>query len=215
MAKSKPKIQKRLAKLVLAALLCTGGVQTLISPSVVEANSNEVVYGTVTKDGVTKNVTNMNSDYHDYYLSGDAAHAYGISGGNPSSILGKQATITGYDVTLTQSGDEEDDLPTRYFVGGYGEFPATEVSGNTVTVNGEKNNWNVVAGGYLGGYYYAGDVLDTVTVKDNEVIVKSGTVNKVYGGWNNGIWIEDYEKYIPGTTTGNRVTISGGQVKEA
>ena len=67
----------------------------------------------------------------------------------------------------------------------------------------------------IGGYYYAGDVLDTVVVKDNEVIVKSGTVKKVYGGWNNGIWIEDYEKYIPGTTTGNRVTISGGQVKEA
>ena len=139
-----------------------------------------------------KNVTNVNSDYHGYYLSGDAAHAYEISGGDPSSILGKQATITGYDVTLTQSGDEEDNLRTRYFVGGYGEFPATEVSGNTVTVNGEKNNWNVVAGGYLtGGYYYAGDVLDTVTVKDNEVIVKSGTVNKVYGGWNNGIWIEE------------------------
>ena len=72
MAKSKPKIQKRLAKLVLAALLCTGGVQTLISPSVVEANSNEVVYGTVTKDGVTRKVTNVNSDYHGYYLSGDA-----------------------------------------------------------------------------------------------------------------------------------------------
>ena len=96
MAKSKPKIQKRLAKLVLAALLCTGGVQTLISPSVVEANSNEVVYGTVTKDGVTKKVTNENSDYHGYYLSGDAAHAYEISGGDPWSILGKQATITGY-----------------------------------------------------------------------------------------------------------------------
>ena len=215
MAKSKPKIQKRLAKLVLAALLCTGGVQTFFSPSVAEAYSNEVVYGTVTKDGVTRKVTNVNSDYHGYYLSGDAAHAYEISGGDPWSILGKQATITGYDVTLTQSGDEEDNLRTRYFVGGYGEFPATEVSGNTVTVNGEKNNWNVVAGGYLGGYYYAGDVLDTVTVKDNEVIVKSGTVNKVYGGWNNGIWIEDYEKYIPGTTTGNRVTISGGQVNGA
>ena len=40
MAKSKPKIQKRLAKLVLAALLCTGGVQTFFSPSVAEAGYN-------------------------------------------------------------------------------------------------------------------------------------------------------------------------------
>ena len=49
MAKSKPKIQKRLAKLVLAALLCTGGVQTFISPSVAEAG------GTVTLSGVDDN----------------------------------------------------------------------------------------------------------------------------------------------------------------
>ena len=49
MAKSKPKIQKRLAKLVLAALLCTGGVQTFISPSVAEAG------GTVTLSGVDGN----------------------------------------------------------------------------------------------------------------------------------------------------------------
>lgn len=49
MAKSKPKIQKRLAKLVLAALLCTGGVQTFMSPSVAEAG------GTVTLSGVDDN----------------------------------------------------------------------------------------------------------------------------------------------------------------
>ncbi len=62
MLKSKPKVQKKLAKLVLAALLCTSGIQAVVTPSVAEATFAEVVaYGTVTKGGVTVDVTNVNS----------------------------------------------------------------------------------------------------------------------------------------------------------
>ena len=183
MAKSKPKIQKRLAKLVLAALLCTGGVQTFFSPSVAEAMSLEK-YGTVTKGGETFEITNNNAHGHyGYYLSGDSvvADEKGLSWDTYS----KENPVKGYEATLTTSGDPED-APS--FIGGYGEFAATEVSGNKVTVDGEANNWTAVAGGYLtGGYYYAGDVLDTVTVKDNIVTVKSGNVGAVIGGFNAGI----------------------------
>ena len=210
MAKSKPKIQKRLAKLVLAALLCTGGVQTFFSPSVAEAMSLEK-YGTVTKGGETFEITNNNAHGHyGYYLSGDSvvADEKGLSWDTYS----KENPVKGYEATLTTSGDPED-APS--FIGGYGEFAATEVSGNKVTVDGEANNWTAVAGGYLtGGYYYAGDVLDTVTVKDNIVTVKSGNVGAVIGGFNAGIDPEDME-YVPGTTTGNQVIINGGQVGSA
>ena len=209
MAKSKPKIQKRLAKLVLAALLCTGGVQTFFSPSVVHASYNGPIYGTVTKDGATYEITNVNAGSHyGYYMSGDSVFA------NEKELsLETMNPIKGYDVTLKTSGDLED----VGFVGGFGEFAATEVSGNKVTVDGEANNWTAVAGGYLtGGYYYAGDVLDTVTVKDNIVTVKSGNVGTVVGGFNAGIEFydekSDEDVYIPGTTTGNQVIINGGQL---
>ncbi len=210
MAKSKPKIQKRLAKLVLAALLCTGGVQTFFSPSVAEAGYDGPIYGTVTKDGATYNITKINgTSYYHYedYMSGDSVVA------NEKELswdtYSKENPVKGYEATLTTSGDPED-APS--FIGGYGEFAATEVSGNKVTVDGEANNWTAVAGGYLtGGYYYAGDVLDTVTVKDNIVTVKSGNVGAVIGGFNAGIDPEDMD-YVPGTTTGNQVIINGGQV---
>ena len=55
MAKSKPKIQKRLAKLVLAALLCTGGVQTFFSPSVAAAVYDGPIYGLSPAEGAISN----------------------------------------------------------------------------------------------------------------------------------------------------------------
>jgi hypothetical protein len=210
MAKSKPKIQKRLAKLVLAALLCSGGVQMFISPSVVYADTNGGEYGTVTKDGVEYKINDDNAyGHYSYYMSGEAVVANSKYGDSAWTVMEKENPIKGYDVTLKTSGDLED----VGFFGGWGEYAATEVSGNKVTVDGEANNWTVVAGGYLsGGYYYAGDVLDTVTVKDNVVTVKSGSVGTVVGGFNAGIWIDDGEVYVPGTTTGNQVIINGGQI---
>ena len=218
MAKSKPKIQKRLAKLVLAALLCSGGVQMFISPSVVHAG---YVYGTVTKDGATYNIVygNAYDQYsYSYYMSGNAvvANEKGLSW----ETVEKENPIKGYDVTLKTSGG----MDYGYFAGGMGLHAATEVSGNKVTVDGEDNAWEIVAGGVLtGGYYYAGDVLDTVTVKGNTVIVNSADMGSggfmgsgtVIGGLNQGI--EFYDKndeyvYVPGTTTDNHVIINGGKV---
>ena len=123
MAKSKPKIQKRLAKLVLAALLCTGGVQTFFSPSVAEAGYDGPIYGTVTKDGATYNITKINgtSSYHyEDYMSGDSVVA------NKKELswdtYSKENPVKGYVATLTTSGDPED-APS--FISGYGEFAAT------------------------------------------------------------------------------------------
>ena len=211
MAKSKPKIQKRLAKLVLAALLCTGGVQTFFGPSVAEARSLEK-YGTVTKGGETFEITNDNAfGHYSYYMSGESVVANDKYGDNSWTFMEKENPVKGYDVTLKTSGS----LDEVGFIGGFGEYAATEVSGNKVTVDGEANNWTAVAGGYLtGGYYYAGDVLDTVTVKDNIVTVKSGNVGAVIGGFNAGIDPEDMD-YVPGTTTGNQVIINGGQIGSA
>ena len=46
MMKKRSKIQKHLAKMVLAALLCTGGAHGLISPSVAEAARHEITTDT-------------------------------------------------------------------------------------------------------------------------------------------------------------------------
>ena len=68
MMKKRSKIQKHLAKMVLAALLCTGGAHGLISPSVAEAAWHEITTDTSISsdetsstyaDGVKMNASNI------------------------------------------------------------------------------------------------------------------------------------------------------------
>ena len=199
MAKSKPKIQKRLAKLVLAALLCTGGVQTLFSPSVAEAGSGitfEATPKTFTVDQtMVDEATGSSSGFvGDPYVYGNYAE-YDPSSGWKRVVLGRgpsfiangesvesMATkeVSGYEVTAAN-------VSTGGIIGGISNSGA--VTGNTVNISGENTNIFSAAGG---GYSVTG------TVSKNTVSVSGGQVGGVYGGVS--------EK---GTVSGNTVNISG------
>ena len=199
MAKSKPKIQKRLAKLVLAALLCTGGVQTFFSPSVAEAGSGitfEATPKTFTVDQTMVDEATGSSSglVGTPYVYGNYAE-YDPSSGWKRVVLGRgpsfiangesvesMATkeVSGYEVTAAN-------VSTGGIIGGISNSGA--VTGNTVNISGENTNIFSAAGG---GYSVTG------TVSKNTVSVSGGQVNGVYGGVS--------EK---GTVSGNTVNISG------
>ena len=186
MAKSKPKIQKRLAKLVLAALLCTGGVQTFLGPSVAEAG------GTVTLSGVDDNyyppkyyITDPPESMTNYgyaYPIDTSVTTLNVTGGNYTTELGiigagYNADPTGRTVNVTGGTIQ------RLVAGaiGIGLYEGVEVSGNSVTVSGGETVVGKVAGGvaFSNGYYsyYASDVLD------NWVTIDGGQITGgVYGG---------------------------------
>ena len=189
MAKSKPKIQKRLAKLVLAALLCTGGVQTFISPSVAEAGGTVTLYGvddnypiTSPEHYKTDPPGSMKNSYYVYPIDTSVTRL-NVTGGNYTTELGiigaggYNADTTGRTVNVTGGTIQ------RLVAGaiGIGLDEGVEVSGNSVTVSGDETVVGKVAGGvaFSNGYYsyYASDVLD------NWVTIDGGQITGgVYGG---------------------------------
>ena len=214
MAKSKPKIQKRLAKLVLAALLCTGGVQTFMSPSVAEAG------GTVTLSGVDGNynppkyyITDPPESMTNYgyaYPIDTSVTTLNVTGGVYTTELGiigagYGAKPTGRTVNVTGGTIQ------RLVAGaiGIGWDEGVEVSGNSVTVSGDETVVGKVAGGvaFSNGYYayYASDVLD------NWVTIDGGQITGgVYGGH------VEQDTSLPsdsgdfGAVTKNKVIINNG-----
>ena len=201
MAKSKPKIQKRLAKLVLAALLCTGGVQTSISPSVAHAEvAPPVKYGTVTKDGVSVPFTSESQDGGDYSYVGNIV----FTGDRYDTW---KQSVEDYIVSV-------DNMRYPILVGGGGTDKAI---GNSVTVGGANSAFSEVIGGQnCYGYLYSTDVL----VSNNTVTINEGDVSQVIGG--NGregaYWAPpDYSEAISvaSTVSGNKVFIKGGTVGQA
>jgi hypothetical protein len=211
MAKSKPKIQKRLAKLVLAALLCTGGVQTFIGPSVAEAG------GTVTLSGVDDNyyppkyyITDPPESMTNYgyaYPIDTSVTTLNVTGGNYTTELGiigagYNADPTGRTVNVT--GGTIQGLVAGAI--GIGWDEGVEVSGNSVTVSGDETVVGKVAGGVaFSNGYYASDVLD------NWVTIDGGQITGgVYGGH------VKQDTYLPsgyddyGDVTGNNLIINNG-----
>jgi hypothetical protein len=189
MAKSKPKIQKRLAKLVLAALLCTGGVQSFMSPSVAEAGGTVTLYGvddnypiTSPEHYKTDPPGSMKNSYYVYPID-PSVTTLNVTGGNYTTELGiigaggYNADSTGRTVNVTGGTIQ------RLVAGaiGIGLDEGVEVSGNSVTVSGDETVVGKVAGGvaFSNGYYsyYASDVLD------NWVTIDGGQITGgVYGG---------------------------------
>lgn len=240
MAKSKPKIQKRLAKLVLAALLCTGGVQTFISPSVAHAEvAPPVKYGTVTKDGVSVPFTSESQDGGDYSYVGNivftgdrydtwkqSVEDYIVSvdnmrypilvgGGGTDKAIGNSVTVGGANSAFSE------------VIGGqncYGYLYSTDVlvSNNTVTIN-EGDVSQVIGGnGREGAYWAPPDYSEAIsvasTVSGNKVFIKGGTVGQAIGGQGYGsyydynTWTETDTLVAPTTVSGNEVNIEGGTI---
>ena len=211
MAKSKPKIQKRLAKLVLAALLCTGGVQTFMSPSVAEAG------GTVTLSGVDGNynppkyyITDPPESMTNYgyaYPIDPSVTTLNVTGGvytNEYGIIGAGygAKPTGRTVNVT--GGTIQGLVAGAI--GWGWDEGVKVSGNSVTVSGDDTVVGKVAGGVgFSNGYYASDVLD------NWVTIDGGQITGgVYGGHVEQDTSLPSDSGVYGDATENKVIINNG-----
>ena len=162
MAKSKPKIQKRLAKLVLAALLCTGGVQTFISPSVAEA-----------ADPVTVTLYGVDDNYNPpaYYKTDppESVTNYGYIYPIDTSVTTLKVTGGVYTIEEGIIGARYGADPTGRTVSVTGGTIRGEVigaialdkgvSGNSVTVSGDDTVVGKVAGGVaVTGLTYTADV---------------------------------------------------------
>ena len=204
MAKSKPKIQKRLAKIVMASLLLSGVLPGMMSPSVAEANAAPG-YGTVTKDGSSKSVeiTYQKTDY-----------GYGYGNVIFEKNTGRDYTV--FQQTLAKGYHSTLNLPETSnlygFIGAY-IYEGT-VKDNTVSVEGGILGGSVV-GASMGGYYYTLDVLKH-TVDNNQVEINGATVyGYVIGGGHAGAYYNEVAKKVSVTVSNNKVKINGGKVGKA
>ena len=176
------KPSKKLAKVVLATLLFTGGAQLAISPSVVEAVSPTII-GTIVKDGSKIIFTEASCTW-----SGSAVNqgAGNVALGGPTAL--SQTPAEGYNVTITEA------TGWYRFDGAYLNSSEGTVRDNTLTVNGGSFSYGV-AGGAIG----SGSL-----VTKNTVIVNDGTMKNVYGGY--------FDNYGSADVIDNTVYINGGQV---
>ena len=187
MMKKRSKIQKHLAKMVLAALVCTGGAHCLISPSVAEAGSYVPVSG-----GGTGVVT-----------VSDASNPIGSA--TPRMVLIPGTTV------MTSSMKEGDTvvspslsaIKTLNITGGTGTkdfagfYSTTEdVAGHTVNLSGSATIGSLY-GGYVDGAFSANN-------NNLNISGDATTVSAAFGGRSND-----------GAVNGNTVTISGGTVTGA
>ena len=217
MLKKRSKVQKRLAKVVMAALLCTNAAQAVWAPSVAEATSYHIETDSKTVTVATETavaeggaVITVLPGLHSYgnirgaaspnylYPVSDHAEVNAIATGNYS----------GYTVNVNWDGAKE---PLEVVYGAYSA--GGTVTENTVNITG--GTVKQVMGAYsaggtvtentanITGGKVTGDVVGGMgeTVTENTVNLSGGTVQTIYGG------IAGY-----GEAKVNYVTITGGTV---
>ena len=200
------KPSKKLAKVVLATLLFTGGAQLAISPSVVEAAiaSAPTISGTVVKDGGGSSDFSGSDPTDPVYSAGNKIYDFAHS--STSAPEGFKVTITRatgwhrfYGVQLNDVGTIKDNTLTvnggNFSDGVFGG--ATIGSGSLVTKNTVIVNDGTMKNVY-GGYFYNYGSADVI---DNTVYINGGQVTNVYGG-----------STLSGSANDNKVYINGGQV---
>ncbi|MBO5605651.1 MAG: autotransporter outer membrane beta-barrel domain-containing protein [Acidaminococcaceae bacterium] len=230
MLKKKTKIQKRLAKIVLTALLCTGGVHGLYSPSPVEASELTVTGCTWTTTGpiftpegsmiqvkneyafipadTNTTVLNLNGDWN------FSVYIYGHHEAGSSDVSGYTVNLNGPKIS-------------------YGLEGADAKGGGNATDNHVKVSTGTVNGLVAGGYSSKGSAIG------NSVEIEGGTFSPSYGtavaggasaasasgnANQNTVIIKggNFERDVAGglvkdpiglgNANENRVTISGGEI---
>ena len=178
--------QKRLAKFVLAALMCTGG-GLLNLPGEAEAASY-TIEATVEHGGTT--VTSSGTISGENYGYGNQIFQL-----STSTLSGE-----GFNVTVTS--------PTYFRLFGAAAMSRGLVSGNTLTITGDNTEiYQDVYGGWV--YGDSGDS-PTGTATGNTVNINSGTVGSVTGGQVGGGYYT-----VTGDATDNTVNINGGTIGKA
>ena len=193
MTKSKPKIQKKLEKVVLATLMFAGAVQLAMNPSVAEAF-------TITLENANDPSSAIGGELgtSGYFYSPKSAECteFKITGGTTAnSYAGFQDYfLSGADVkdhTITIDG-----ATVGTVFGGLG-FSSANIENNTVNID------NGTVGSVCGGRIISASN-SSAYVNYNTVNIRGGTVNySVYGG----------DSYADANY--NTVNISGGTIKES
>ena len=182
MMKKRSKIQKHLAKMVLAALLCTGGAHCLVSPSVAEAGSYVPVSG-----GGTGVVTV--SDASDPI--GSATPRWGLIPGTEVIISSMKEgdPVVSPSLSTIKTLNITGGTGTKDFAGFYST--TEDVAGHTVNLSGSATIGSLY-GGYVDGAFSANN-------NNLNISGDATTVSAAFGGRSND-----------GAVNGNTVTISGG-----
>ena len=228
MLKMSRKPSKKLAKLVLATLLFTGGAQLAISPSVVEASELTV---TGYQSGVfLPNPISLaesgpsNGIYVPTFSSVTVLNLGPVVGGWDSyiSVVGHvapDADVSGYTVNvngaklhmLHGAQSVTKNATDNHVKVSDGNVDAIVAGGHSETGDVIKNSTEIEGGtftnNYSGGYYavvVAGGWSNTGNADENTVVIKGGNIGtSVAGG---------YARSGIGNTNDNKVTISGGTV---
>ena len=183
------KHSKKLAKLVLAALLCTGGAHGLCSPSVAEA-SELTVTGMTWSSGPT------------FYGPTFYPVADSLVYEGPYAYIPKDRNVTVLNLAAGEGDSWEESIDVVGHYSGYNS--ADNVSGYAVNVTGS----NVDLYNVYGGYAYSG------TAIGNTVTISAGTVDSVYGGISyQGDAAGNSAEIKGGTITGNgyyAIAVAGG-----
>ena len=191
MIKKRSKVQKRLAKVVMAALLCTNVVQAVWVPSLAEAKSLsyriETDSKTVTIAGGLPGVRSYGNvrvvGYSPDYL-------YSVDSEGETAINNlATGNYSGYTINVNWDGGTLGDVRGAYSNGG-------TVTENTVNITG--GSVNQVMGAYSAGG----------TVTENTVNLSGGTVNDIFGGYST----DNDATSAVGDAKDNHVNITGGTV---
>ena len=186
------KHQKKLAKLVLAALLCTGGAYGLLHPSVASAADPVTVTGYSSSSGFAPDPSTMKYYSYDYGYY----YAYAPTDG----------TIT---VLNLAQGTAEGAWSDPMHVAGHFGSGTSGASGVTVNMTGT----DVVVSNLYGGFAVGtgSSSTDLGTASDNTVNISAGKVStRVAGGYSiTTAAAAQYYSYYGGNADGNTVTISG------
>ena len=219
MLKNKPIVRKRLAKLVMAALLCTNAAQAVWAPSVAEATeitiTNLLSIGdslqAVNKDGLmisypkdtavtTINVIVTNSALPGINLTGGYDSANDVQG---KTVNFEKGTVDGVIGGTSGSGAAKPIGNTVNISGGkvtnvfgglsFYSYVAHQsfAEGNTVNISGDAEVNTVLGARAVGN----------ADIRKNTVTITGGTVENVMGGASSG-----------GDVNENKVIISGGRI---
>ena len=202
MLRRKQKSGKWLARNVLAALLCAGGLHGVLFPAAAEAADPITVTGvngsadpyTFVSEGGSMAGTKLEDDIYLYHPEDPSVKTLTLAFTAVPESEG--ARVIDYDGAYSTTGNVSGHTVnvsgenTRYWSVTGGEAQGNAASGNRVTVSGGEGK------GVYGGY------AETGNVTDNLVTVSGGSVwNCVYGG----------VVVSKGDATGNKIEISGGK----
>lgn len=202
MLRRKQKSGKWLARNVLAALLCAGGLHGVLFPAAAEAADSITVTGvngsadpyTFVSEGGSMAGTKLEDDIYLYHPEDPSVKTLTLAFTAVPESEG--ARVIDYDGAYSTTGNVSGHTVnvsgenTRYWSVTGGEAQGNAASGNRVTVSGGEGK------GVYGGY------AETGNVTDNLVTVSGGSVwNCVYGG----------VVVSKGDATGNKIEISGGK----